>query len=64
MFSTMAFLSDVIQGTVGNISIDAIHEINEVYPDDNDYVYTTMQASEYNSSYYFSFQPLQTPIVQ
>ena len=57
MFTTMAFLTDVIQGTVGEISIDSIHEISEVYDKDNDYVYTTMQASKSDLSYYFTFQP-------
>ena len=57
MFTLMAFLTDVFQGTVGNISIDSIHEINEVYPKDNDYVYTTMKANESDPIYYFTFQP-------
>lgn len=60
MFSRMAFLSDVIQDKVGDITIDTIHEITEVYPEDNDYVYTTIQGSDSDSSYYFSYLPDKT----
>ena len=57
MFSTMAFLSDVIQDTVGDIAIDSIHEITEVYAQDPDYVHIAMEAKESDLNYYFTFQP-------
>ena len=57
MFSTMAFLSDVIQGQVGDITYDKIHEISLVHPKDPDYVYKEMETTEDDASFYFTFQP-------
>ena len=57
MFSTMAFLSDVIQGTVGEITYDTIYEITEEHPKDPDYVYKEMEVKESDRSFYFTFQP-------
>ena len=57
MFSTMAFLSDVIQGKVGEITYDTIYEITEEHPKDHDYVYKEMEATESDASFYFTFQP-------
>jgi len=57
MYSKMAFLSDVIQGTVGQITIDAVHEIVETYPQDNDYSYLTLEGKSSELNYYFSFLP-------
>ena len=57
MFSTMVFLSDVIQGKVGEITYDSIYEITEVHPKDSDYVYKEMEVKESDSSFYFTFQP-------
>ena len=57
MFSKMAFLSDVIQESVGKITIDTIHEINEIYPQDNDYVYLSLEGKSTDLNYYFSYLP-------
>ena len=51
----MVFLSEVYQGTVGEISFDTIHQINETYTEDNDYVHTLIDF--YDNSYYFSYVP-------
>ena len=51
----MAFLSDIFTGTVGEIKIDAITEINQVY--DDDYVYATGRATADGNSLYFSYMP-------
>ena len=55
--SQMVFLSKVFEGTVGNIDIDTINDINEVYALDSNYVYKTVEASSSEPSYYFSFTP-------
>ena len=57
MYSGMAFLSDVIQEKVGEIKSDAIHEIKDVYTQDNDYVHISVEGSENNASYYFTYLP-------
>ena len=57
MYTRMAFLTDVIQDKVGDVKIDTIHQISEAYPKDNDYVYTTIQGSDSDLSYYLTFQP-------
>ena len=51
----MVFLSEVYQGTVGEISFDTIHQINDTYTYDNDYVHTLIDF--YDNSYYFSYVP-------
>ena len=59
----MVFLSKVVKGTVGQISLDTIYEINEVYSEDNNYVYKTV--TQQDNSYYFSYLPeatLEVPI--
>ena len=59
----MVFLSKVVKGTVGEISLDTIYEINEVYSEDNNYVYKTI--TQQDNSYYFSYLPeatLEVPI--
>ena len=63
--SKMVFLSNVFGGTVGDIDIETIHEINETYTLDSNYVYNTIQASSSDASYYFSYLPskvLEVPI--
>ena len=63
--SQMAFLSYVFEGTVGDIDVETIHEINETYTLDTNYVYNTIQASSSDASYYFSYLPskvLEVPI--
>ena len=63
--SQMAFLSDVFEGTAGQIDIETIHEINETYTSEPTYVFTTIQASISEASYYFSYLPedvLKVPI--
>ena len=52
--SQMVFLSEIFEGTVGNIDIETIYEINEVYDSDNNYLYKTIEESS-KPSYYFSF---------
>ena len=59
----MVFLSKVVKGTVGQISLDTIYEINEEYSEDNNYVYKTI--TQQDNSYYFSYLPeatLEVPI--
>ena len=57
MYSKMAFLSDVIQESVGEISIDTFHEISETYTEDSDYVHLSMEAKASDLNYYFSYLP-------
>ena len=56
----MVFLSDIFKGTVGEIDIDTIHEIDDVYPDDTDYFYKTITASKTDPSFYFTYLPSET----
>ena len=51
----MVFLSKVVKGTVGNITLDTIYEINEVYSGDSNYLYKTVTQND--NSYYFSYLP-------
>ena len=63
--SQMAFLSGIFEGTVGEIDIETINEINEVYTSDTNYLYKTIQATSSDASYYFSYLPenvLEVPI--
>ena len=63
--SQMVFLSNIYTGTVGKIDIETIHEINETYILDNNYVYTTIKANKNDPGYYFQFLPseiLKVPI--
>ena len=55
--SQMVFLSQIFEGTVGEIDIETIHEINEVYSLDSNYVYKTIDLSSDQPSYYLSFTP-------
>ena len=57
MYSKMAFLSNIIQETVGDITIDSVHEIKDTYPQDNDYAYLTLDGKSDDLNYYFSFLP-------
>ena len=62
--SQMVFLSKVFTGTVGEIDIDTIHQINETYTDTN-YVYSTVIADKNEVAYYFSYLPsevLEVPV--
>ena len=59
----MVFLSKVYQDIVGEISVDVIHELNETYPEDNSYLYVTIDS--FDTNYYFSYLPeevLEVPI--
>ena len=51
----MVFLSDVYQGIVGDISLDTIHQINETYSLDDNYLYKTIDI--FDTNYYFSYIP-------
>ena len=57
LLTKMAFLSDVIEQTVGEIKIDTISEINKPYSSDSDYVYAQGTATSDGKSIYFSFLP-------
>ena len=57
MYTKMVFLSDVIQESVGEISIDTFHEIKEPYQEDKDYVYLSMEGKASELDYYFSYLP-------
>ena len=57
MYTKMAFLSDVIQDSVAEISIDTFHEIKDEYPQDNEYVYLSLDGKESDLNYYFSYLP-------
>ena len=57
MYSKMAYLSDVIQESVGEITIDTIHEIKDVFPEDKDYAYLTLEGKSTDLNYYLSFLP-------
>ena len=57
LLTKMAFLSDVIKQTVGEIKIDAITEINKSYSEDADYVYAQGTATSDGKSLYFSYMP-------
>ena len=54
----MVFLSDVKQGTVGEITFDIIHQINETFSEDENYLYTTID--DFDTNYYFSYMPKTT----
>jgi len=63
--SQMVFLSDIYKGTVSEIDIDTISEINEVYSSDDNYFYKSIEASSTDMNYYFSYLPsdkLEVPI--
>ena len=60
VLTKMAFLSDIIKNTVGEIKIDAITEINKPYTDDDNYVYAQGTATSDGKSLYFSFMPEET----
>ena len=51
----MVFISEVKQYYVGEISLETIHEINEVFSEDDNYLYKTIDT--YDNSYYFSYLP-------
>jgi hypothetical protein len=51
----MVFLSDVYSGTVGEITLDVIHQINETFSEDENYLYTTID--DFDTNYYFSYMP-------
>ena len=51
----MVFLSEVYQGTVGQISLDKIYLINDTYLYDENYTHMLIDFYEY--SYYFSYIP-------
>ena len=53
----MAFLSDIIKGTVGEIKTDVITEINKVYSEDKDLVYASGVITGDGNSLYFSYMP-------
>ena len=55
--SQMAFLSSVYQGTVGEIDIETIIEINEEYTLDLNYTYKMVEATPNDMNYYFSYLP-------
>ena len=54
----MVFLSEVNQFIVGEITLETIHEINETYSEDSNYLYKTIE--KYDNSYYFSYLPEST----
>ena len=51
----MVFLSKVYQNTVGNITLETIHAINDTFSEDNNYLYKTIDIIQ--SNYYFSYMP-------
>ena len=53
----MVFLSDIYQGTVGEIDIETIHEIDEIYSLDTNYAYKTIDGVSTEASYYFTYLP-------
>ena len=59
----MVFISKLIQGTVGEVPLDTIHQINETYSEDPNYLYKTVDTFDYY--FYFSYLPentLEVPI--
>ena len=59
----MVFISKLIQGTVGEVPLDTIHQINETYSEDPNYLYKTIDTFDYY--FYFSYLPeniLEVPI--
>ena len=52
----MVFLSEVVQGTVGEITYESIYPINTTYQGDENYYYTTVEE-EFSYYYYFSYLP-------
>ena len=61
----MVFLSDIYEDTVGEIDIETIHELDEVYSSDNSYMFKSVEASATQTSYYFTYLPeevLEVPI--
>ena len=54
----MVFISKLIQGTVGEVPLDTIHQINETYSEDPNYLYKTVDTFDYY--FYFSYLPENT----
>ena len=57
LYTKMVFLSEIFKGIVGEIKTDVITEINNVYTEDNDYVYAKGTATSDGKSLYFSYMP-------
>ena len=63
--SQMAFLSEIFSGTVGDIDIETIHDLNETYSLDESYFYSTIIGNRNDPSYYLTYLPsevLKVPI--
>ena len=61
----MAFLSEIFSGTVGDIDIETIHDLNETYSLDESYFYSTIIGNRNDPSYYLTYLPsevLKVPI--
>ena len=56
----MIFLSDIFNGTVGEINKELITEIFCPYEEDKDFVYVKGNSSANEISYYFSYTPNET----
>ena len=55
----MVFLSNIYEDIVGDIDIETIHEIDEVYSLDNNYMFKTVEAFDTQTSYYFTYLPFE-----
>ena len=55
LFSQMTFVTDVLQGTVGEIKEETITKVETVYEDDNDYVYYYQEKKDVETTFYYSF---------
>ena len=63
--SQMAFLSEIFSGTVGDIDIETIHDLNETYSLNESYFYSTIIGNRNDPSYYLTYLPsevLKVPI--
>ena len=61
----MVFLSNVIQGNVGQIDFSVVYELVQDYESDSNYVYSSVVADPEEMSYYFTYKPtnvLKVPI--
>ena len=56
----LAFFTDIIRDTVGEIETKSIIEIKSVYSGDIDYLYEDITATSSDLTYYFSYLPSET----
>ena len=54
-YSQMLFVTDILQGTVGEIKEETITKVETVYSTDTDYVYYHQEKKDVETTFYYSF---------